>query len=69
MRKSTIRHGLNMVIAGIAAVTLAAFFPNQVANLLRLSPAGETRFVFLGFFWGGLFSGFGILVAVAASAF
>jgi hypothetical protein len=65
MRKSTVRCGLNMVIVGIAAVTLAAFFPDQAADLLRLSRAGEARFVFFGFFWGGLFGGFGMLVAIA----
>lgn len=65
MRKSTVRHGLNMIIAGLAAVTLAAFFPAQVAGFLRLSPAGEARFVFFGLFCGGLFGGLGMLVAVA----
>ena len=65
MRKSTVRHGLNMIIAGLAAVTLAAFFPAQIAVFLRLSPSGEARFVFFGLFWGGLFGGFGMLVAVA----
>jgi putative flippase GtrA len=65
MRKSTVRHGLSMIIAGIAAVTLAAFFPAQVADFLKLSSAGEARFIFFGFFWGGLFAGFGMLVAIA----
>ncbi len=65
MRKSTVRYGLNMIVAGLAAVTLAAFFPAQVADFLRLSPSGEARFVFFGLFLGGLFGGFGMLVAVA----
>ncbi len=65
MRASTVRHGLHMVIAGIVAVTLAAFFPGQVADILRLTPAGEAGFVFFGLFCGGLAGGFGMLVALA----
>ncbi len=65
MRKGTVRYGLNMVIAGTAAVTLAAFFPGQVADVLRLSPIGEASFIFFGFLAGGLFDGFGMLVILA----
>jgi len=54
-----------MIVAGMVLVTLATYFPDRIAELLRLTPAGEAGFVFLGFFCGGLCGGFGLLVAFA----
>ena len=64
MRRSTVKSGLKLIIAAVVLVILAAFFHEQIADFLLLSPGGETQFIFLGLFWGGV-SGFcGIAVAV-----
>ncbi|KAF0221684.1 MAG: hypothetical protein FD174_15 [Geobacteraceae bacterium] len=65
MRKSTVKSGLNLVSAGIVLVTLATFFHEQIAWILSLSHGSETRFVFLGLFWGGMAGCLGIVVTVA----
>jgi hypothetical protein len=65
MRKSTVKIGLNLILAGLAVLILATFYHDEVAWLLFLSPGGETMFVYFGFFWGGMFGCLGILVAVA----
>lgn len=64
MRKSTVKFGLNLVCTGVVLVTLATFFHDQLAWLLSLSPGGETRFVFWGFFWGGMAGCMGIVVTM-----
>ena len=64
MRKSTVKLGLNLVVAGIVSVTLATFYHDQLAWLLLLPPEGEVMLIYLGFLWGGVFSCAGILVAV-----
>ena len=58
MRTRTVAKGLHLLSAAVLLVTLSAFYHGGVAQLLALSPAGETQFVMLGLFWGG------ILVAV-----
>ena len=65
MRKSAVRYGLRMIVAGMVAVIIGTFFHARVADFLRFTPSGEARFVFLSFFGGGLFGGFGILVSGA----
>jgi len=65
MRKTTVRNGLKFMLAGIVCVTIATFFPVQLANLLFLGIGGETRITFLGFFLGGVCGGCGVLVAAA----
>lgn len=64
MRRITIKSGLKLITGGVVAVILAAFFHEQIARLLFLSPAGQAQFVFLGLFWGGVLGFCGILVAV-----
>ena len=64
MRRSTVKSGLRLIIGGIVAVILASFFHEQLAELLFLSPAGETEFIYLGLFWGGVLGFCGILVTI-----
>ncbi|HEY6874101.1 MAG TPA: hypothetical protein VI298_15360 [Geobacteraceae bacterium] len=64
MRRNTVKSGLNLISGGVVAVILATFFHEQMAGLLFLSPGGETRFVFLGLFWGGILGFCGILVTI-----
>ena len=56
--------GLRLIIGGIITVILATFCHDQVAALFMFSPGGETRFIYLGLFWGGVFGFCGILVAI-----
>ena len=65
MRRRVVRSGLKLIIAAVALVIAAAFFHDWVASLLFLSPGGETEFIFLGFFWGGILGFIGIIVAIA----
>lgn len=65
MRKSTVKLGLNLVLTGVVVLILATFYHEEIAWLLFLSPGAETMFVYLGFFWGGVFGCLGILTAVA----
>lgn len=64
MRRRTVKKGLNILSGGIVAIILATFYHSDFAELFRLSPAGETEFIFLGLFWGGVLGGCGILVAM-----
>jgi membrane-bound ClpP family serine protease len=64
MRKSTVKLGLNSIIAGIVSVILASYFHQSIADLFHLSPPAEARFVFLGLFCGGFFGGLGVLLSV-----
>lgn len=64
MRRNTVKSGLKLISGGIVAVILATFFHEQLARLLFLSPGGETRFIFLGLFWGGVLGFCGILVTI-----
>lgn len=64
MRRSTVKSGLRLVVGGIVSVILATFFHEQAAALLFFPPGGETSFVFLGLFWGGVLGFCGILVTV-----
>lgn len=65
MRRNSIKGGLNLLIVAISLVILATFFHEQVADLLSLPPSGETRFIFLGLFLGGVCGCLGILITVA----
>jgi hypothetical protein len=62
MRRSTVQAGLKLIIAAVVSIILAAFFHEYVAAFLFLSPDGETQYIYLGLFWGGLFGFFGIAV-------
>lgn len=64
MRGNTVKSGLKLIIGGIVSVILATFFHEQIARLLFLSPGGETEFIFLGLFWGGVLGFCGTLVTV-----
>ena len=64
MRRSTVNYGLKLIIAAVVLVILAAFFHEQTAAFFFLSPEGETQFIFLGLFWGGVFGFCGIAVAI-----
>ena len=64
MRRSTVNSGLKLIIAAVILVILAAFFHEQTAAFFFLSPDGETQFIFLGLFWGGVFGFCGITVAI-----
>ena len=64
MRRSTVKSGLNLIIAAVVSVILAAFYHEYLASLLFLSSGGETQFIFLGLFWGGVLGFCGIAVAV-----
>lgn len=59
------RCGINLISGGVALVTLATFFHEEVSSLLGLAPLIEARFVYLGLFWGGTIGCVGIVVAVA----
>ncbi|GFE58924.1 hypothetical protein [Geobacter sp. AOG1] len=65
MNTRTVKSGLNLIIAGIVAITLATFFNNDVTQLLSLTVSGQKRFIALGLFCGGLCSGLGIMIALA----
>ncbi len=65
MRRSTVNTGLKLIIAAVVSVIMAAFFHEQIAAIFFLSPGGETQFVFLGLFWGGVFGFCGITVTIA----
>jgi hypothetical protein len=64
MRRSIVKSGLKLIIAAVALVILAAFFHDHVAALFFLSPGGETQFIFLGLFWGGVLGCSGIVVTI-----
>jgi len=63
MRKRTVRTGLKFMLAGIACVMVATFFPGEASNLLFLGVGGDVRVTFLGFFLGGVCGGCGVLVS------
>jgi hypothetical protein len=65
MRKKTVRTGLKFMLAGVACVTIATFFPGEAASLLFLGIGGDVRITFLGFFLGGACGGCGVLVSAA----
>ncbi len=64
MRRITVRTGVRLLTAAVAAVILAAFFHGTIADVLGLNPGGETQFIFLGLFWGGVLGFCGILVSI-----
>ena len=64
MRRRTVRTGLNLIITSVVLVILAAFYPDQIALFFSLPSDSETRFIFLGLLWGGIFGFCGITVAV-----
>ena len=43
MRKKTVRTGLKFMLAGVACVTIATFFPGEAASLLFLGIGGDVR--------------------------
>jgi hypothetical protein len=65
MRKKTVRTGLKFMLAGVACVIIATFFPGEAASLLLLGIGGDVRITFVGFFLGGLCGGCGVLVSAA----
>ena len=65
MRKKTVRTGLKFLLAGVACVIIATFFPGEAASLLLLGIGGDVRVTFVGFFLGGLCGGCGVLVSAA----
>jgi hypothetical protein len=65
MRRSTVKLGLDMTIVGVALVTLATFYHQQLASLLSLSPLFEAHLVSLALFWGGVCGCLGMLVTIA----
>jgi hypothetical protein len=65
MRKSTIKSGLNLILAGVVSITLATFYHSHVARIFLLSAGGETYFVLLGLFLGGITCCLGILLTFA----
>lgn len=65
MRARTVRNGLRLVIVGICAVLIAAFFHGETATLLSLSSRAETRLVYWGLFLGGAGCGLGIVITMA----
>ena len=64
MRKGIAKSGLNLILAGVVPLILVTYYHEHFARLLFLPPAGETAFVYLGFFWGGMCGCLGILVTV-----
>jgi Na+-driven multidrug efflux pump len=64
MRRRTVRTGLHLIIMAVVLVILAAFYHDQLALFLSLSPARETMFTYLGLMWGGIFGFCGITVTV-----
>ena len=65
MHRSTVRRGLNLLTAGVAAITLATFFPSRMAQSLFFSRVSASELIFLGLFAGGLVSGAGVMLTVA----
>jgi len=63
MRKSTVKLGLNCMIAGIVSVILASYFHQSIASLFYLSAEAEARFIFSGLFCGGFFGGLGVIMS------
>lgn len=64
MRRSTIKRGLNFLIAAVALIIVGSYYHAWVARLLFLSPHAAAQFVSLAFFWGGLCGGIGILITI-----
>jgi hypothetical protein len=64
MRSRTVKTGLDLIIAAVVLVILAAFYHEQIAQILSLAPHSEIRFIFLGLLCGGGFGFCGITVAV-----
>jgi len=64
MRRRTVRTGLNLIITAVVLVILAAFYHDQIALILSLSPVSETRFIYFGLLCGGGFGFAGIAAAV-----
>lgn len=67
MNKRTVKSGLNLIIAGIVAITLSTFFSSDVTQFLSLTISGQKRFIVFGLFCGGLCSGLGIMIALAGA--
>ena len=63
MRKSTVKHGLNSIIAGIVSIILASYFHHTIAALFHLSAEAEDNFIFFGIFCGGVFGGLGVIIS------
>ena len=63
MRRKTVRSGLRYILTGIVFIMLATFFHEEIARLLFLGLGGRSEVTFLGFFFGGVFGGFGVLIA------
>jgi hypothetical protein len=63
MRKSTVKLGLNSIIAGIVSVILASYFHQSIAALFHLSAEAEARFIFSGLFCGGFLGGLGVIMS------
>ncbi len=64
MRRSTVKRGINFLIAAIGLIIVGSYFNETVAGLLYLSPGSAGQIVSLAFFWGGMFGAIGILVTV-----
>lgn len=64
MRRSTVKRGLNFLIAAVALITVGSYAHTWVARLLFLSPQAAAQFVSLAFFWGGMFGAIGILITI-----
>ena len=65
MRKKTLRSGLRFISLGMFCLTAGTFFPAELSGLLLMGIDGVARITLLGFFLGGMFGGFGVLVAAA----
>ncbi|WP_298269611.1 hypothetical protein [Geobacter sp.] len=65
MRKRTIRVGIYCIIMAVIVVTASTFFHSVFAAWLGLSSYTEVQLVYDGLFWGGLFGGVGVVMAVA----
>jgi H+/Cl- antiporter ClcA len=63
MRKSTVKLGLNSIIAGIVSVILASYFHQSIAVLFQLSADAEARFIYSGLFCGVVFGGLGVIMS------
>jgi H+/Cl- antiporter ClcA len=64
MRRSTVRTGLDLIIAAVVLIIIATFYHEQIALLISLSPDSENRLIFLCLFLGGITGCTGITVAV-----
>lgn len=64
MRRSTVKRGLNFLIAAIGLIIVGSYFHAGVARMLFLSPHAADQIVSLAFFWGGVFGGIGILFTI-----